>query len=721
MTISMISISIHNPLVFLHPQPISPTQLNRNHSALSNNTLSSHVSNPTTQPQLISGQQQQHADTNLLLPSIDHINSGGTLLSGSLMLNFSKPKEIRKIIISLCGQSYIGFDDRPYEYQTILSKELEIDLELQLLNNPEQQHPNPGSVYYNSQHKTYIMDKGHYCFNWSFILPPDLSPYERCEFGRTTHKVIAKVKLGSGPGLGFRSIGKNLTSILFGGGGAGHEMKTKSYFVAISDPSGNNDDLTKDLGLNINLTDQSEQLGPYTLSASSCYFTVAGLLSVKFKLEKIPQRNKKIKIYKIACLIKQQYRLTSIKDKNSKTGRPAESRPPPKKIKVFVLDHSNVPKIRQFYPHAHPFNHTESENCSSDYEYSNSNQDQTSSNLVPISHSHLPMPHSQENAHLQLAQAEQTLLHSSLCTEPLEQPPSANNHSSSANDPATIMSQSHPQNNTTSQATTSSGYQRTHSSHHSIPARPFENFSSNNSPEPQSDQDIPLVTLTDDHASWEIEHIGRLPTDDVIRPSTNSGTQTNIQIFHTLIFEIHFSVENDWNIGQAEDPGALSNSKNFKSNKSLPPKPILQKVLSIKKSVQISSCCCMVENLVLPPYSTFDPNAEFVQDPTPSHAARRFKCVCGISTDVLLKTQNPKNIQSVPNSDQQQLDLPTVSSISSSDSSSVTTSSLTFHPTKSTASFSPNLISSESLLDHPSSRIQNCNLNHFDNAFIHVK
>jgi hypothetical protein len=225
-------------------------------------------------------------------------------------------------------------------------------------------------------------------------------------------------------------------------------------------------------------------------------------------LEKIPQRNKKIKIYKIACLIKQQYRLTSIKDKNSKTGRPAESRPPPKKIKVFVLDHSNVPKIRQFYPHAHPFNHTESENCSSDYEYSNSNQDQTSSNLVPISQSHLPMPHSQENAHLQLAQAEQTLLHSSLSTEPLEQPPSANNNSSSANDPATIMSQSHSQNNTTSQATTSSGYQRTHSSHHSIPTRPFENSSSNNSPEPQSDQDIPLVTLTDDHASWEIEHIG---------------------------------------------------------------------------------------------------------------------------------------------------------------------------------------------------------------------
>lgn len=43
-----------------------------------------------------------------------------------------------------------------------------------------------------------------------------------------------------------------------------------------------------------------------------------------------------------------------------------------------------------------------------------------------------------------------------------------------------------------------------------------------------------------------------------------------------------------------------------------------------------SRCCCMLESMILPPYSKSDPNAEVVQHPTPQHAARMFKCVCGM-------------------------------------------------------------------------------------------
>ncbi|WAR56517.1 hypothetical protein PtB15_7B366 [Puccinia triticina] len=82
-----------------------------------------------------------------------------------------------------------------------------------------------------------------------------------------------------------------------------------------------------------------------TLSTSSCYFTVAGILLFKFKLDKIPQSKKIIKIYKIVCLIKQNHWLISIKDKDSRTSKPAQSWPPSQCQKVFVLDHSNVPEI----------------------------------------------------------------------------------------------------------------------------------------------------------------------------------------------------------------------------------------------------------------------------------------------------------------------------------------------------------------------------------------
>lgn len=47
----------------------------------------------------------------------------------------------------------------------------------------------------------------------------------------------------------------------------------------------------------------------------------------------------------------------------------------------------------------------------------------------------------------------------------------------------------------------------------------------------------------------------------------------------------------------------------------------------------------MLESMVLPPYSEWDPHEE-MQDPGHQRAAR-LGCVCGISTRQLLKTQDP--------------------------------------------------------------------------------
>lgn len=91
------------------------------------------------------------------------------------------------------------------------------------------------------------------------MLPCDLPPYERGQFGRTLYKVIGKVKFSSS--VGFGTIGKNLSSLLVGVGGGGHEVETESYFVAVCNPTGNDGEANGELSLNLNVTDVSDHLG----------------------------------------------------------------------------------------------------------------------------------------------------------------------------------------------------------------------------------------------------------------------------------------------------------------------------------------------------------------------------------------------------------------------------------------------------------------------------
>lgn len=893
------SIAIDNPLIFLYPNPI-PTNSDQTHRPSHEPTTGpSHHPPQATQ----SRAAQQHpltpfpsfrpaappvhhlnsssnSDYHTLIDStVDRLDSRSTILSGSLILKFSKPKEVRKIIISLCGQSYIGFNDRPYEYQTILSKDLELDLADQLFNCPKDQHPQPGSVHFNPQYKTFILDKGDYRFNWSFILPPDLPPYERGQFGRTTHKVMARVKLGSGLGLGLKTVGKNLSSILLGVGTRSHDIETESYFVAITNPSAHSEDITEDLGLNLNVAEYSDQLGPYILSASSCYFTVAGLLSFKLKLDSIPQRKKIIKIYKIACLIKQQYRLISIKDKDSKTGGPAESWPPCQRRKVFILDYSNVPSVNRVLPNGQPLDlpgvdqqsDLDATRDSNELDESKNDHGLVSHPTTPSSQQTSP-PQSRSRSRIRGLLSSSGIVNHESTTSPERSQQQHSHHSSrswsglipirlgrrreeasrsepvnpardregepeglyltlsadqsqhSNDDPAARSPSSpnpinslpplspppsiHPEdsNRSSGSLSTESRSQRPrfHSQHAASPQSPLErglatnnhseshpaprpllrrfkssqaitsapltpeptrasSSSSSNAhsrgrhqeivrppgrssrdkstnsrsrgrksrPEPHRglsshlipEQEVPLVTLTDDHSSWEIEHIGRLPSDDIIRPSTNPGTQTNIHIFHTLLFEVHYSVEDDLAQSCPDDINNRPASPNTKKSRSAPTPPtptITRKVLSIRKPVQISSCCCMVESMVLPPYSQFDPDAQFVQHPTPSHAARMFKCVCGMSTDLLLKTQNPKNPQSNANANSNQRQGATGQGDQQRDSrhpsSSVTHSTLTFRrsqePSAADANEDDSAFRDERHHHHPS----HPNLNNFDNS-----
>ncbi|KAG0151326.1 hypothetical protein CROQUDRAFT_719820 [Cronartium quercuum f. sp. fusiforme G11] len=686
-----IAVAIDNPLIFLHPRRIHPLGDIINHNPILTSSSSSSSSGPSPSPSIRLPQNRSHSPITPLhsppissdrgtdtppspsfpLPNtpphfyrlsqtpdiLDH--NSNTILSGTFELKLLRPKELKKIIISLWGQSYIGFNDRPYEHQTILSNDVEIDLGSQLyLSN---QHPEPGKVHYNSSHKTYLLDKGHYRFNWSFILPSNLPPYERGQFGRTIHKVIGKVKFSSSVGLGLAHLGKNLSSILnVGVNGVGQELETESYFVAVCNPASDDGEANGELALNFNVTDVSEHLGPYTLTASSAYFTVAGLLHFKLRLNQIPISRKVIKIYKITALVKQQYKLVSIKDKDPKTGERAESWPPCQRRKIFVLDHWNVGECEQDW---HP--------CWSDEEESSrptsqpaSTRESEGSPTRPIESITPVQPTFRSVQGTRQASGSRSTSNSRSRSRIrdliMTRPPNSPRQSSREDQSGTHQhggwgaslshligtSNNHHQINRTLDSSTTTTTSRARSQSR----RPQLNESSNSSNfeidthkkvrgrssqiKPRiirsaesvsliSEREVPLVTITEDHSAWEIQHIGRLPNDDSIRPSTHPGTQTNIHIFHTLLFEISYSVEDAAGKGPVGEP--------------------TKRVLSIGKPVNVVSCCCMLESMVLPPYSKSDPNADEAvgTHPTPHAAARMFKCVCGMTTEKLLETQNP--------------------------------------------------------------------------------
>ncbi|CAH7670231.1 hypothetical protein BY996DRAFT_4586006, partial [Phakopsora pachyrhizi] len=768
---------IDNPIIFLHPKPLPTFEQLQDSPQSSIASIVSRQTSPRESPlgsqnlnvQNNSNGEHQATFSNFTIggepaPVADDehrahaTNNRGTVLSGTLLLKISKPKELKKIVISLWGQSYIGFNDRPYEHQTVIAKDIKIDLMNQLIHM-RNQHPNPGSVTYNQDHNTFLLDKGDYWFGWSFILPSELPPYERGQFGRTTHKVIAKVKFASGLGLGVKSMGKNLSSMLAGASGGGHEIEAESYFVAICNPEGLSEETGNNLTLDFNVNDVSEHLGQYSLTASSSYFTVAGLISFKFRLNQIPQKHKIIKIYKITCFIKQQYRLISMKDKDSKTGTPAQSLPPCQRRKVFVLDYSNSLEPEPVYANGDPARGLDSIRLRAPPESSNLNwiPNGTALNTRPSSPSgeapsasnssnsrsrsrirdlmmtpscesaqnehiesihHLAQPwnglssffHShrrEENSRQSSAHTEKSVSHTrmgsrSSSSEHLQNVPdnppshsvaegldhqlsggcqetncapsirsqtdtgfslnlSAQNEEPTGNisyddrelnifngalQQPTNSSSSAPlpgvinrgRESTPLTPANSRGQKKNNSSRSR--GRKLHARDRGNNVEVESER--PIVTLTDEHLSWEIQHMDRLPNDDIIRPSTQPGTNTTIHISHTLIFEISYSVEDSFAsrspsegnfkvaTGSSNGSGKIPPLGNKTMLQQSAPALIAKKVLSIGKPVHIYSCCCMAESMTLPPYSAADPHPEIVQHPTPQHADRMVKCVCGM-------------------------------------------------------------------------------------------
>ncbi|KAF9507614.1 hypothetical protein BS47DRAFT_1321174 [Hydnum rufescens UP504] len=119
----------------------------------------------------------------------------------------------------------------------------------------------------------------------------------------------------------------------------------------------------------------------------------------------------------------------------------------------------------------------------------------------------------------------------------------------------------------------------------------------------------PLVMIPEGH-SYQLTHLGRVPSDGFIRSSTLLGTRTPLNVAHELVFEVTFET-----LSQDSPKG--------------------KSTLKLQKPITISSCCCILENLLVPIYSEVEVPVVKID------TAKTFedRCVCATSKDQLVLQQ----------------------------------------------------------------------------------
>ncbi|BGP01253.1 Proteophosphoglycan ppg4 [Rhodotorula toruloides ATCC 204091] len=106
----------------------------------------------------------------------------------------------------------------------------------------------------------------------------------------------------------------------------------------------------------------------------------------------------------------------------------------------------------------------------------------------------------------------------------------------------------------------------------------------------------PLFTLTPG-TEYRLRHLGRLPNDNGVRPTTQEGTDTPIRMRHDMQIEVV------WSRGGEEGE---------------------RKKTILTQRLNIFSCACFFDSLTLPLYSPTDPN------PMTDNTRILIPCVCGM-------------------------------------------------------------------------------------------
>lgn len=86
------------------------------------------------------------------------------LVTGTVLVSLPNPKAVSTIVVELVGLTDISAGPSwPHESTETIHKELAIDLHGEEL------------------------PAGKHAFNFSFLLPSNTAPYQRCQYGRTRH------------------------------------------------------------------------------------------------------------------------------------------------------------------------------------------------------------------------------------------------------------------------------------------------------------------------------------------------------------------------------------------------------------------------------------------------------------------------------------------------------------------------------------------------------
>ncbi|KDQ13742.1 hypothetical protein BOTBODRAFT_188439 [Botryobasidium botryosum FD-172 SS1] len=115
-------------------------------------------------------------------------------------------------------------------------------------------------------------------------------------------------------------------------------------------------------------------------------------------------------------------------------------------------------------------------------------------------------------------------------------------------------------------------------------------------------------------SSFFIEHVARMPNDDNIRPTTQAATRAAISTTHDIEFEVRFDRLDD-------TLRPIGNTLAWK----------------VMRPITISSCCCMLESVVLPSYTACDPLSSPLRGPRVAGTQCSQRCVCGATIDWLIE------------------------------------------------------------------------------------
>lgn len=133
---------------------------------------------------------------------------------------------------------------------------------------------------------------------------------------------------------------------------------------------------------------------------------------------------------------------------------------------------------------------------------------------------------------------------------------------------------------------------------------------------------------------YKLHHLARLPNDNVIRPSSQPGSEVGISVQHDIAIEVSYRAMTEAE-SEGKDKGKGKGKEVTERRKLVISKPL--DIFSVRYSLLSRlhtltdcsrQCCCFVDSLTLPVYSLFDPN--------PAPESYSPPCVCGMKMGPLI-------------------------------------------------------------------------------------